>query len=201
MFAETKLKIMKINKNKVTNSISRFSKNLVIAVLTCQTFTACQSDDSIQPLIEPETISLTTTSGNSIAMDGIWSSGCVEANNGTILNESLTFNNENLQIDIKGYNSLQCDGISIFSETVIINYQSPGTTTVNFNGNQVLVNKIDGTATYIDGSVEDFKQLFLIDDNGEDIYMHHALFENDGGQANSEGYPIEIIPISIIKII
>ncbi len=199
MFVETKSNIMKTNKNNIANSISRFSKIIVITVLSCQSFLACQSDDSIDPPLEPILIALITNSGNSITMDGIWSSGCVEANNNMILNESLTFNNENLQIDIKGYNNLQCNGTSIFSETIIINYRNAGSTTVNFMGEQVMVNQIEGSATSGDGSVEDFKQTFLIDDSGDDIYMYHALFGKDGGQVNAEGYPIEIIPISIMK--
>ena len=201
MFVETKFKIMKTNKNKVTSLISQFSKVIVITILTGQTFVACQSDDSINDTFigDPTTASLKTISGNEIDINGVWETGCVQANNDMNLNESLTFNNENLVIEIKGYDNVSCDGSPNFGEQVSIIFQNSGTTNILYNGSQVIVNKVDGTATYTDGRVENFKQLFFIDDTNDEIYMHHSIFENDGGQVNTEGYPIEVIPISIIK--
>jgi len=169
---------------------------IAILILSSLIVSSCGKDESID---SETTITLTTISGNELSMNGIWSSGCVEANNDMILSESLTFNNENLQIDINGYDNMHCKGATIFNELVVITFNNSGTTTVIFNGEEVLVNKIDGTASYTDGRVEDFKQLFFIDDTSGEKYMHHAIFENDGGQVDSEGYPIEIIPISIIK--
>ena len=175
---------------------SKFLKNIALLIVSSLTIMSCQKDDSTTPEAE---LRLTTISGNEINMNGIWSTGCVAANNNMILNESLTFNNENLKIDIKGYDNFQCNGATTFSETIVIAFNYSGTTRVFFEGEEVIVNKIDGTATYTDGSVEVFKQIFLIDDNGDDIYMHHALFENDGGDVNTEDYPIDLIPISINK--
>lgn len=175
----------------------RSSLYLIVAlILTSQAITSCQKDDVAT---SESKILLKTVSGNEISMDGIWSSGCVLANNNMILNETLSYNNKNLQIDIKAYDDMQCEGVSILSQTVTINFYSTGTVNVNFNGNQVLVNKIKGTANYSDGRVEDFKQIFFIDDSSNNLYMHHAIFENDGGQVNPEGYPIEIIAIPITK--
>ncbi|MEQ9310655.1 MAG: hypothetical protein RLN90_14455 [Balneolaceae bacterium] len=186
---------MKTNE-KITQVLkSQSLKIIILSFLICFTTVSCQDDD----IGSPSLIMLKTVSANEISMDGIWSSGCVEANNNMILNESLSFNNENLQIDIKGYNNLQCNGATVFSQAVIITFNNSGTTTFQFNGNQVIVNKIDGTATYDDGRVEAFKQVFFIDDTGNNLYMHHALFGNDGGEVDAEGYPIEIIPIPITK--
>jgi len=203
MFAETKFKTnkMKTNKNKVTRLISQFSKIIVITILTGQTFVACQSDDSLNDTIisDPTTVSLKSILGDEVDINGIWRTGCVQANNDMILNESLTFSNENLVIEIKGYDNVSCDGAPDFSEHVNITFQSSGTTNILYNGSQVLVNKIDGTATYTDGRIENFKQIFFIDNTSDEIYMHHALFENDGGQVNTDGYPVEIIAIPIIK--
>lgn len=162
---------------------------------TSITLMSCQSDEEVTP----KSVILTTVSGIEISMNGIWSSGCVAANNGQILNESLSFNNEKIEINIKGYDNLQCNGAAVFNEIITIAFRKSGTTTVNFNGKSVVVNTIDGTATYMDGSIEDFKQTFFIDDSGVELFMHHALFENDGGQVNQAGYPIELIPIAITK--
>lgn len=188
--------MMKTNE-KITQVLkSQSLKIIILSFLICFTTVSCQDDD----IGSPSLIMLKTVSGNEISMDGIWSSGCVEANNNMILNESLSFNNENLQIDIKGYDNLQCNGATVFSQAIIITFSSSGTTTVLFNDNLVVVNKIDGTATYSDGRVEAFKQVFFIDDTGNRLYMHHALFGNDGGEVDAEGYPIEIIPIPITKV-
>lgn len=175
---------------------SQSQKFIVILFLISHTMVSCQKDDDIN---STSIIMLKTISGNEISMDGIWSSGCVEANNNMILNESLSFNNENLQIDIKGYGDLECNGVPILSQAVVITFINSGTTIVQLNGNQVIVNKIDGTAIYSDGRVEAFKQVFFIDDTGNNLYMHHALFGNDGGEVDTEGYPTEIIPIPITK--
>ncbi|MCW5518138.1 hypothetical protein [Muriicola sp. Z0-33] len=191
--------MMKTIKNKVLISISRLSKLLMISMIISPTLVACQSDDSIETLIQPEPFILTTNSGNLITMNGLWSTGCVEANNDTILSETLSFNNENLQINITGFDDLPCNGNANFYETVAITFSNAGTISVTFNGAQVLVNQIYGTATYNDGRVEDFKQIFFIDDSSNETYMHHAVTQSDGGQVNDEGYPIDIIPISIIK--
>lgn len=172
-------------------------KVIALLILTSLTAMSCQKDDATEPI---DTAALTSNSGQRVSMDGTWSSGCVLANNEMILNESLIFSNKNLQIDIKGYDNLQCSGETIFSQSIAITFNNAGTTTVLFNGEQVIVNKIDGIARYNDGNVESFKQIFFIDDSGKDMYMHHALFESDGGQVNSEGYPINIIPISITKV-
>lgn len=172
-------------------------KVIALLILTSLTAMSCQKDDTTEPF---ETTALTSNSGQRISMDGTWSTGCVMANNDMILNESLSFNNKNLQIDIRGYDNLQCSGETIYNQSLVITFLNAGTTTVLFNGAQVIVNKIDGIARYSDGRVESFKQIFFIEDSGEDMYMHHALFESDGGQVNSEGYPIDIIPISITKV-
>ncbi|TJY38076.1 hypothetical protein [Pontimicrobium aquaticum] len=172
------------------------AKLLILYVLIGIFTFSCQKDDPIDII---ESITLTTTSGNNINMDGVWSSGCVEANNNMILNESLIFNNKDLQINIKGFDNMQCNGTAIFNETVIISFNTTGTKTVTFEGEQVLVNKINGTAEYSDGRKETFKQIFFIDENIESKFMYHAIFENDGGQIDAEGYPIEIIPIPITK--
>jgi len=171
-------------------------KVIALLVLSSPAIISCQKDDSTT--VE-KAITLTTISGNQISMNGIWSSGCVTANNDMILNESLTFNDENLIIDIKGFDNMQCAGAAIFSEKVVITFNSAGTFSVLFNGKEVVVNKINGTAIYTDGRVEDFKQSFLIDDRSEVVFMHHAIFEDDGGNVNDEGYPIGIIPIPILK--
>lgn len=172
-------------------------KVITFLILTSLTAMSCQKDEATEPV---DTATLTSNSGQRVSMDGTWSSGCVLANNEMILNESLFFNDQNLQIDIKGYDNLQCSGETVYSQSIAITFNNAGTTTVLFNGEQVIVNKIDGIARYNDGKVESFKQIFFIEDSGEDLYMHHALFESDGGQVNSEGYPINIIPISITKV-
>lgn len=195
-FYKQNYKTMKTN-GKIKHKLKSLSlKFIAFLFLTSQTLISCQKDDVPSSI---STIVLKTISGNEISMNGIWSSGCVEANNNMILNESLSFNNENLQIDINGYDDLECNGDPILSQVIIITFINSGTTTVQFNGNQVIVNKIDGTATYSDGRVEAFKQVFFIDDTGNNLYMHHALFGNDGGEVDTEGYPTEIIPIPITK--
>ncbi len=174
----------------------KYLKIALLLLATSTTSMSCQNDAQVTP----ESIyRLITVSGVEISMNGIWESGCVAANNGQILNEYLLFNNSNLEINIKGYDNLQCDGTAVFNEIVTIAFRKSGTTTVNFEGRSVVVNTIDGTATYMDGSVEDFKQIFFVDDSSDELFMHHALFENDGGQVNEAGYPIELIPIAITK--
>jgi len=181
------------------NAIPLRLKNLKIALLLLATSTTSMSCQNDAEVIPESTYRLISVSGAEISMNGIWESGCVAANNGQILNEYLLFNNGNLEINIKGYDNLQCNGTAVFNEIITIDFRKSGTTTVNFDGRSVVVNTIDGTATYMDGSVEEFKQIFFIDDSGDELFMHHALFENDGGQINEAGYPIELIPISISK--
>jgi len=176
---------------------SRYNKIAALLIILGPIITSCQKDDSIDIT---ESINLTTSSGNNISMDGTWSSGCVEANNNMILNESLIFDNRDLQINIKGFDNLQCNGTTIFNETINISFSTTGTKRVTFEGEQVLVNKINGTAKYSDGRVETFKQIFFINDTTAGIFMHHAIFEDDGGQVDVDGYPIQIIPIPITKV-
>jgi len=166
---------------------------LIAAIITLM---SCQSDEEES---QESNYTLTSVSGIEINMNGLWLSGCVEANNGQILNESLNFNNEKLEIEIKSFDNLQCNGIPALNEIISITYRKSGTITVNLNGKSLIANTIDGTATYMNGSVEDFKQLFYVDDSRDEIFLHHALFENDGGQINENGYPIELIPIAITK--
>ncbi len=171
-------------------------KKTLLLIAAGITLMSCQKEEDTT--IRPRHL-LTSVTGNEVSMNGTWSSGCVEANNGFILNETLSFNNESLEIEIKESDNLQCDGPALFVETIAISFSQSGTTTVIFKGKTVVVNTIDGTATYMDGSVEKFKQTFLVDDSGAEMIMHHALFENDGGQTNEDGYPIELIPIVISK--
>ena len=168
----------------------------VILIFLVAITSSCKDEESISP---PLSIDLTSVSGNVINMNGIWTSGCVLANNNMILNESLAFEEESLVIEINGYDDMSCTGTMIFNETITITYSSPGTTTVHLNGTEVNANKIDGTASYLDGRVEFFKQLFYVDDRADDTFMFHALFGNDGGKVDVEGYPIELIPIAITK--
>lgn len=180
-----------------TNEMKLRFRNVFLLLLSASlTLVSCQNENEVAP--ESSHI-LTSVSGVEINMNGIWESGCVAANNGQILNEYLLFNNGNLEINIKGYDNLQCNGIAVFNEIITVAFRKSGTTTVNFDGRSVVVNTIDGKATYMDGSVEDFKQTFFIDDSGDELFMHHALFANDGGQINEAGYPIELIPIAISK--
>ncbi|MGB5370145.1 MAG: hypothetical protein WBN18_06915 [Flavobacteriaceae bacterium] len=174
----------------------KYLKIALWIVATGITSMSCQNDEEVTP---ESAYRLTTVSGVEISMNGFWESGCVEANNGHILNEYLLFNNDNLEINIKGYDNLQCYGTTISNEIITIAFHKSATATVNFDGKSVVVNTIDGVATYMEGSVEDFKQIFFIDDSGDELYMHHALFENDGGQVSEAGYPIELIPIAITK--
>ena len=167
----------------------------VILIFIVSFSSSCKEDESATPLLST---TLTSVSGNVINMKGIWTSGCVLANNNMILNESLTFEEGNLVIEINGYDNMSCTGATIFNETITITFNSPGTNTVLLDGVEVVANKIDGTATYQDGTVEVFKQLFYVDDSG-DTFMFHALFGNDGGKVDVEGYPIELIPIAITK--
>jgi len=187
--------MMQTNKSTAAKFLSKFSK-ITILIISVVQLGSCQTDDSIDA---PGILLLRTITNVDIKMSGLWESGCVQANNDMILNESLTFNEDNLTIDIRGFDKITCEGPPTSSQQIQITFQSSGTTSIPFDGASVIVNKIDGTARYPDGQVENFKQVFLIDDSSNAVFMHHALFENDGGQVNNEGYPIEIIPIPIVK--
>ncbi len=176
--------------------MNKLKMNLrTILLLLAPAISSCSEDEVGQDV----NVILTTLSGAEISMDGVWLSGCVAANNGMILSESLTFSDENLQIDIQGFDNSDCNGTAVFNETIIISFNSPGTTRILFEDEEVTVNQIDGTATYADGRVENFKQVFLVNDTDGNTFMYHAKFENDGGSVDANGYPVEIIPIALTK--
>lgn len=170
-------------------------KTTLLLLSTMMTLISC-GEDEVKP---QESITLTTISGEVINMDGVWSSDCELTNQNVILKETMTFNNGNLRIDINGYETMDCDGSPIFSELVQITFNTSGTTQVTFENEELTVNKIDGRATYSDGRTESFKQVFLIDDSGADFHLYHGLFGDDGGAVDFDGYPIEIIPLSLVK--
>lgn len=174
--------------------ISDFKTSFAFLVAAAASLLSCDDEPAVQ-----EQITLTTISGNQVSMNGDWLSDCALTNTNMILKETMMFENENLRIDIYAYETLNCDGPPLSSEFVLITFSTSGTAQVLFNDEEVTVNRIDGTATYSDGRSEVFKQVFLVDDAGNDLRLYHGLFGEDGGALDADGYPTDIIPLSLVK--
>lgn len=139
-----------------------------------------------------------TSNGNTISLNGQWTSGCV-TDMGNHLDEVFTFEENNLVIDISIFKDENCIEL-LAKEKVTIKFYVEGTIEAQLSGESVIANRITGTQTMqSSGVTKEFKQIFYINDDNN-IYLHHARFQGDGGKQSSDGFPIELIPIKIVKL-
>lgn len=161
--------------------------------ITCLFFLlwGCSEDESIKSTI-------LTSSGNEIAMDGIWHSNCIDFTNFR-LNESFDFDEGDLVITIHQYTGQTCENPDA-TEKVTITFQTLETIEAKLNGNTVLANKVKGTQTSSsDNKSSDFKQTFYVDDASGVNILYHGVFSDDGGILSSDGYPLELHPFAITQ--
>lgn len=152
---------------------------------------ACSEDEEIKTTV-------LTSSGNEIAMDGVWQSDCIDFTNFR-LKEDFDFNGENLVITIHQYEAETCDNADA-TETVTITFQVLGTVEATLNGSTVVGNKVSGTQkSSTDTESSTFKQTFYINDDGGTNQLYHGIFEDDGGAVSSDGFPLELHPFAIAQ--
>ncbi|WP_420577570.1 hypothetical protein [Ekhidna sp.] len=155
---------------------------------------SCKESDVKPSLI----VDVTTSNGNIISLNGQWTSGCV-TDMGNHLDEVFSFEDNNLLIDISIFKEENCSELAA-KEKITIQFYVVGTIKAQLNGESVIANKIEGTQTMqSSGVTKEFKQIFYVNDSDGALILHHARFQNDGGAQSSDGFPIELIPIDIVK--
>lgn len=152
---------------------------------------SCSEEDPIKTTV-------LTSSGNEIAMDGIWRSDCIDFTDFR-LKESFDFDSEDLVITIHQYTGEACESPDD-TETVTITFQTLGTIEAKLNGTTVVANKVKGTqSSNRNKQSSEFKQTFYIDDASDTNTLYHGIFGDDGGTLSSDGHPTELHPFAITQ--
>lgn len=166
-------------------------KRIVCLLSFTVTFWACKEDELIKTTV-------LTSSGNEISMDGIWKSSCLDFTNFR-LNENFNFDGENLIITIHQYSAETCENPDA-TEIVTITFQTLETIDVKLEGKVVTGTQIKGTqVSSKDGKSSTFKQTFYVDDSSGKNILYHGVFEDDGGEVSTDGYPLELHPFAIVQ--
>ncbi|MTI37887.1 hypothetical protein [Fulvivirga lutimaris] len=166
---------------------------LLIPILSLST--SCKKSDPAPT----EVLTVTTSSGNTISLDGKWLSGCV-TDMGANIDETFIFEGNELIIVLSFFQESSCTELA-GSEKVTIEFEIDGTFEALLNEVPVIANKMIGTQTTLSsGITKEFKQSLYINDDNGGIFFHHARFQDDGGEQTSDGFPLELIPLKIVKL-
>jgi hypothetical protein len=119
--------------------------------------------------------------------------GCVNLDNQDSHGDELfTFTETTVTLTIDRYSNPDCTG-TFSQQTMILDMQRVDKTVALLDGEDVIANRF--ILLDVD-SGQEVRQLFYVDDSGEDILLTHGLL---GESVDSEGFPTEIPPLFFMQ--
>lgn len=174
-------------------NLKTMMKHIVLSILTILLAFGCSEEEPLQNIL------VTTSSGDRLSMDGEWAASCVSAGS-NFISEVFQFKENKITLSIDTYTTPDCGAPPDANEVIEMSFEVGGVYSVSLDGKEVMANKIQGVSKSNKSSEsEPFKQAFYIDDTASQPALYHGVFGDDGGKLSSDGYPLELHPIAIIK--